>query len=215
MPAQKRKNLRDAIVDEALKIIDETGVESLSLREVARRLGTSHQAPYKHFPSRDHILAEVLSRAYGDFAAFLDDRPKTGDSYTDLGAMGLRYFEYARAHPLHYRLMFNTPPPDPAAHPEMMDQARHAFSLLRDAIADLPLQHGDPDAPGAAELDALFVWSTIHGLVSILHSDLIGCLQIPPDALAQAIPRVLMRLSLALEEAEPAPTSSGTLQSDP
>ena len=203
MPASRHKSLRDAVVDEALKIIESSGVEGLSLREVARRLGTSHQAPYKHFPSRDHILAEVVARAYADFAAFLDDRPKTGDSYTDLGAMGLRYFEYARAHPLHYRLMFSTPLPDPAAHPEMMDKARHAFSLLRDAIADLPLQQGDPEAPGAAALDALFVWSTIHGLVSILHSDLLGSLEIPPDTLGQAIPRVLMRLSLALEETEP------------
>lgn len=200
MPTSRRKNLRDAIVDEALKIIDESGVEGLSLREVARRLGTSHQAPYKHFPSRDHILAEVLSRAYDDFATFLDERPKTGDAYTDLGAMGLRYFEYAREHPLHYRLMFNTPLPTPADHPGMMEKARHAFSLLRDAIAELPLQHGDPDAPGAAELDALFVWSTIHGLVSILHSDVLETLEIPPHALTQAIPRILMRLSLALEE---------------
>ena len=200
MPKPQRRNLRDAIVDEALTIIEESGVEGLSLREVARRLGTSHQAPYKHFSSRDHILAEVLARTYGDFATFLDDRPKTGHAYTDLGAMGQRYFEYARQHPLHYRLMFNTPLPAPADHPGMMEKARHAFSLLRDAIADLPLQHGDPDAPGAAELDALFVWSTIHGLVSILHSDVLETLEIPPQALMQAIPRILMRLSLALEE---------------
>jgi AcrR family transcriptional regulator len=41
-------------------IIGERGIEELSLREVARRLGVSHQAPYKHFPSRDHLLAEVV-----------------------------------------------------------------------------------------------------------------------------------------------------------
>ncbi|MFX4450801.1 TetR/AcrR family transcriptional regulator, partial [Acinetobacter baumannii] len=51
----------------------------LSLRDVARRLGVSHQAPYKHFPSRDHILAEVVGRAYASFAAHLEKRPRSDD----------------------------------------------------------------------------------------------------------------------------------------
>jgi AcrR family transcriptional regulator len=50
-------DLREACVKQALEIIAKGGIDSLSLRDVARRLGVSHQAPYKHFPSRDHILA--------------------------------------------------------------------------------------------------------------------------------------------------------------
>ena len=56
--------MREACVEEALAIVGEAGLEALSLREVARRLHVSHQAPYKHFPSRDHILAEVVGRAF-------------------------------------------------------------------------------------------------------------------------------------------------------
>ncbi|MCG8692745.1 MAG: TetR/AcrR family transcriptional regulator, partial [Minwuiales bacterium] len=66
------KDLREACVREALAIIDTSGVEELSLREVARRLGVSHQAPYRHFPSRDHILAEIVTRAFESFARYLD-----------------------------------------------------------------------------------------------------------------------------------------------
>ena len=62
--SSKSGDLREACVKEALAIIAEGGIDSLSLRDVARRLGVSHQAPYKHFPSRDHILAEVVGRRF-------------------------------------------------------------------------------------------------------------------------------------------------------
>ena len=56
--------LKEACLRAAREAIAEQGVEQLSLREVARRLGVSHQAPYRHFPSRDHLLAEVMRRCF-------------------------------------------------------------------------------------------------------------------------------------------------------
>jgi len=76
-PRAKTRNLRESCVLEAMAIIGETGIEELSLREVARRLGVSHQALYKHFPSRDHLLAEIVSRAFAAFAQHLDARRRT------------------------------------------------------------------------------------------------------------------------------------------
>ena len=61
-PSPRSGNLREACIAEAFRIIEDAGLEALSLREVARRLGVSHQAPYKHFPSRDHIVAEILAQ---------------------------------------------------------------------------------------------------------------------------------------------------------
>jgi len=61
------------------------GWEALSLRDVAQRLGVSHQAPYKHFPSRDHILAGIVGRAYEEFAGELDRRARSEDHFEDLG----------------------------------------------------------------------------------------------------------------------------------
>jgi AcrR family transcriptional regulator len=187
--------LREACLREALAIIGENGVEALSLREVARRLGVSHQAPYKHFASRDHILADIIARAFEDFAAHLDERPAGGDAAEDGANMGRAYLAYARAHPLQYRLMFGGPVPDPSQHPAMMARAQHAFGLLRASLAGRR-----PDADDASvDLDALFVWASVHGIATILQSPSIATLQLPATTLAAAETHVLSRIKDAFK----------------
>lgn len=203
-------DLGEACVREALAIIADVGVEGLSLREVARRLGVSHQAPYKHYPSRDHLLAEVVNRAFLGFAAHLDARPCGGSPEEDLAAMGRAYIGFALAHPLQYRLMFGTPLPDPAHHPEMMKSAQHAFGLLRDSIARLAERHGGGSPLGQVQLDALFVWATVHGLSSLLRTHALGTLDLPPDVLEAAVPHTLQLIGAALAPTE-GPTEQNAL----
>ena len=148
-------------------------------REVARRLGVSHQAPYKHFQSRDHILAEMVSRAYTAFAEYLEQRPQTGKPDEDLGAMGQAYIEYASKHPLQYRLMFSTPLPDPEQHPNMMRNARHAFALLQSNIEALHQARTGPGPHRRTNFDALFIWFTLHGLCGVMQSRILDTLDLP------------------------------------
>lgn len=194
------RDLREVCVDEARRIIAEHGVEGLSLRDVARRLGVSHQAPYKHYPSRDHLLAEVVARAYAAFAAHLDARPRHDDDpHADLRSLGEAYIDYALTHPLEYRLMFGTPLPDPDAHPDMMRKSQHAFGILRDAIARLPRNDGEPTQPA---LDAMYVWATVHGLASAMQGSVIGTLGLGPVTLAAMPAHVLARIGTGLGQAE-------------
>ncbi|MDJ0942565.1 MAG: TetR/AcrR family transcriptional regulator [Kiloniellales bacterium] len=198
----KPANLREACLDEALAIIEAEGVEALSLREVARRLGVSHQAPYKHFPSRDHILAEIVARAFESFARHLDARPRRADPQDDLAGMCRAYLDYARAHPLQYRLMFGDLLPDLKKHPDMMRQARHAFALLNDCLTRLSARAGAPASESAVALDALFVWSGVHGLARILQSRAAQTLELPPDVVEAAAAHLVARIGQALERDE-------------
>jgi AcrR family transcriptional regulator len=180
-----------------MAIIREHGAEGLSIREVARRLGVSHQAPYKHFPSSDHLLAEIVRRTYAMFSAHMKKRPKADTPGEDLKHMGEFYIGFAVKHPLHYRLIFGTQLPDPKAHPEMMQEARFAFSILLDGISRL---HGlPPDNPSIeTKLNALFVWATTHGLASILALEALDQLGLTKKELAQALPHTLGRIGKAL-----------------
>ena len=205
--AATRTKLPDACVAEALAIINEAGLEGLSLREVARRLGVSHQAPYKHYPSRDHLLAEVVGRAFASFAEALDARPRTGDPMADLRSMGRAYLSYAFAHPLQYRLMFGTPLPDADRHPAMLAQARHPFALLQEALRMVVRASGGTVVAARIDADALFVWSTMHGLASALQTSAIATLAVSPDVLAGMTDHVLDAIRTALSAPRPRDTT--------
>lgn len=191
-------DLREACLTQALAIISASGVENLSLREVARRIGVSHQAPYRHFATRDHMLAEIVRRAYGEFAAALRSPPETDNPAADLLAMGMAYVQFALAKPLQYRLMFGGTLPDPAAHPEMMQGARDAFGVLRAGIARLIASRGEQAAPDAIDREALFAWSSLHGVVSLLRTDAIGTLDLAPSVRGEFVAHALQRIGAAL-----------------
>ncbi len=151
------------------------------MRDVARKLDISHQAPYRHFASRDHLLAEIMRRCFVDFARHLDRRTKHADRDADLEAMGNRYLSYAERKPLEYRLMFGTPWPEPAEHPELVKFALHAFDILRN---NLRAKHGGLAQHRArADLDALFIWSALHGMASITHANVMRHLVLAPGVM--------------------------------
>lgn len=190
-----RRDLREACLAEGMAIIASDGLEKLSLREVARRLGVSHQAPYKHFASRDHILAEMVSRAFDAFATFLDAHPKSDNPDQDMANMGVDYLRYAQERPLEYRLMFGTPLPDGEAFPEMMAKAKHAFSLLVSGLKRRADLTGTERSDDAILLDALVIWSSLHGLASVKGSSVLHTLDLPPALIERSDAHMIHGLS--------------------
>ena len=190
--------LKEACVQAAREVIAEHGVEGLSLRDVARRLDISHQAPYRHFPSRDHLLAEIMGRCFEDFAKFLDQGSKA-HAQDALRGMGEAYMTYAARMPLEYRLMFGTPWPEPAEHPELVKHAVHAFDVLRKHLLKV---HGKKKgAKKRSEHEALFIWSALHGLATIKHSNVMQHLVLSKGVQAKSEEFMMFMIQSALESA--------------
>ncbi len=198
-PAAAPMELRDACIVAAREVIAEHGIENLSLRDVARQLGVSHQAPYKHYPSRDHLLAEVVRRCFQGFAAHLDARQHFDDPQQDLESLGRQYMDYAQSHPLEYRLMFNTPWPAAAEHVDLVRDAGHAFDILRNVL--MRIHGGKASKRERVELDALFIWSTIHGLVGVMSGNCIDKLGLAPKVMDKAMQHAMDGLSRAIDPA--------------
>lgn len=188
-------NLKEACIVAAREVIAEQGVEGLSMRDVARKLNISHQAPYRHFPNRDHLLAEIMRRCFVDFAEFLDVHSKA-ESDGELRRMGEAYMDYASSKPLEYRLMFGTPWPDPAAHPELIQYASHAFDLLRQTL--LKKLGKGTEAKKQAELQAMFIWSTLHGMATIEQSNVMQHLKLAKSVHSQARAFSMQMIDVAL-----------------
>ncbi len=195
-PKEDEVGVKAACLVAARESIAEHGVERLSLREVARRLGVSHQAPYKHFPSRDHLLAEVIRQCFQDFARFLDGREKRQDAEHDLNCLGTHYLQFAMERPLEYRLMFGTPWPEQAEEVGLVKDALHAFNILRQ---DLKSIHGDSaEAQTKVDLDAMMIWSCMHGLASILQSNAVPHLDLSVGLHDQVPAYIMERLTSML-----------------
>jgi AcrR family transcriptional regulator len=189
-------DLKEACIQAARDVISEKGVESWSMRDVARKLEISHQAPYRHFPSRDHLLAEIMKRCFQDFANFLDQSSKS-NHMDELAGMGEGYMTYAALKPLEYRLMFGTPWPEPASHPDLVKYAVHAFDLLRQ---NLIKKHEKTSAGRKqAELKALFIWSTLHGLATIEHSNVLQHLVLSKGVQTHSREFTMLMIQAALE----------------
>lgn len=189
-------DLKEACILAARQVIAEHGIEQLSLREVARALGVSHQAPYRHYPSRDHLLAEVMRRCFESFARALDARAHGDDPAADLESLGRQYLGYAAANPLEYRLMFGTPWPEPAEHPDLVRDAVYAFDVLRGVLRRM---YGDAAAVRAqVDLHAMFIWSTMHGFASITQGNVMSCLKLAPKAEAESPHHVMRMIEAAM-----------------
>ena len=190
--------LKDALRQEALAMLAEgTAPEALNMRALARRLGVSHQAPYKHYPDRDHLLAAIVTGAFRDFARHLEDRPRHDDPFEDLEEMGRAYLGFARSEPLKYHLIFVAPHP-PVEDADLQAAGRAAFGLLEARMASLP--RGPAPGPVAPEVDALIVWSALHGFAALAYPAGKG---ISPAETQKAAPgiedRLLARITSALK----------------
>jgi len=189
-------DLKEACLQAAQDVIAEKGLEHLSLRDVARKLGVSHQAPYRHYPSKDHLLTAVIARCFRRFASFMDARPTLENPADDLSALGQQYMSYATSHPLEYRLMFGTPWPHAAADSELINDSLHAFNVLRKVLQRI---HGEEEATREkVDLDAMFIWSNMHGLVTIVQSDVMRHLQLAATVENKVSPYIFKMIATAM-----------------
>jgi len=182
---------RRAVLDAAVALIAAQGHAALSFREVARRAGVSHQAPYHHFGDREGILAAIAEEAFRGLAEALEATAAL-PAAARLEASGLAYVRWALAHPGHYRTLFRPDLVDADAHEGLRRESARAFAFLERLVAALHAAgHATWRDPGI--LLAL-IWSTVHGVVSLV---LDGPLPPPgrdPDKLGAAVVRSLSEL---------------------
>jgi len=176
-------------------MVSQQGIESLSLREVARRLGVSHQAPYKHFANREELMADAIAKSFDRFSEHLERAAKGKVGMDRLRAIGLAYLDYAVTNPLLYRLMFESPLPERSSTGPLSERAAGAFRLLIATLAEIRPEL-EEDRRRAL---ALFAWSTVHGLASICAGDAIAGLGwTHPDDRAAAIGMAMDRICAAI-----------------
>lgn len=160
-------NLREALIEAALRLIAEKGSAGFTVAEAARLAGVSPAAPYRHFRSAEEMLAEIAVRGFDRLNVAVRRAWNGGvpDPIRAFEAMGRAYLAFAREDPAYYEAMFNARLPTDA-YPALQQAGDRAFGALRDGAEVLAARLPPARRPPSLMV-ALHVWSLTHGVASL------------------------------------------------
>jgi AcrR family transcriptional regulator len=168
MPAKRRYhhgNLKQVLLDSAVALIAEVGSQAFTLRELARRAGVSHNAPYRHFIDKEDLLGAVAAQGFDRLTASMTEAMAGGRTAVErLRLAGQGYVKFALSWPQHIVVMFETPTSH-ELRPQYEAAAHRAFQTLLDAISAVQAEGGLP--AGDPHAFAIAAWAAVHGLAKL------------------------------------------------
>ena len=163
-------NLKQALVDAALDLIEEKGPNGFTLSEAAKQAGVTPAAVYRHFEGRDDLIAEAARQGYEIFAELMEYAYETGHIGGYLHrqvfeATGRAYLAFARRHPGHYVAMFESGISINRT-PELAQIAGRAFGVLEKSASQLAEQI-PPEKRPPPQMFSAHIWAMSHGVVEL------------------------------------------------
>ena len=191
-------DLRRALLDEALRTIQQDGIDALTLRTIGVRLGVSRTALYRHFTDKRALLSSVATEGFRLLTERLLNAWKAG-GIRGFNAMGVAYIRFAMGNPSHYRVMFGGFVDDGPRDDDLMRESTAAFQALVDAIVALQ-QEGAVRKDDALQL-AQFIWAVVHGVSMLIIDGQLAHHRAPIDDLIQfAVERINTGVARSLRQ---------------
>jgi AcrR family transcriptional regulator len=180
-------NLRMALVEQGLAMLESSDRADLSLRELARQVGVSANAVYRHFANKDALLTALAAEGFRRFNVS-QVQAAMGSEDLKMGFLmaGRAYVQFAQDKPALFRLMFSRQTSD-YPEGELKEAAQASFDTLLGAVARLT---DVPETEERAKVSAVIAWSVVHGLS---HLALDGQLDKQCDDVAAFIDEVIAR----------------------
>jgi AcrR family transcriptional regulator len=163
-PREKRKaRTREAILEAAMQIVMQHGVEALSMREIAGYIDYSPSGLYEYFSSKEEIIDALVDEGFARLTAHLKQGIHGETALSRLQEVGKVYMQFALQEPQLYLLMFNHIPLAPYPLSEVEQNA--AYAQLVQIIRDGLLSGEFRSASGAGWRELAYAsWSLMHGL---------------------------------------------------
>lgn len=160
-------NLKLALLDAAIAQIKEVGVEKLSMRGVARTVGVSQTAPYRHFKDKNHLLADIAAQAFTElYERNLSLINPTASTMENIQAVAIDYLQYAKENPEKYRLLFGSSIENRRSYSDMVEAGERSFQLLVDQV-ERGIENKE-FISGCSLLLANTLWTQVHGAASLI-----------------------------------------------
>ena len=180
-------NLRQALIDAALKLIETRGPTGFTLSEAAKQAGVTPAAVYRHFEGREDLIAEAARQGYEVFADLMGFAYDSGQpsALASFEATGRAYLAFARKYPGHYVAMFESGISVNRT-AELAHAAGRASAVLERAAEELS-QHIPPDKRPPAAMFSAHIWAMSHGVVELFARGAAGSRSpFPPEDLLES-----------------------------
>ena len=160
-------NLRQALIEAALALIEAKGPTGFTLSEAAKQAGVTPAAVYRHFAGREDLIAEAARQGYEIFTDVMQFAYDKGQpsALASFEATGRAYLAFARKYPGHYIAMFESGISVNRT-PELAAVSARARNVLERAATDLS-QHIPPEKRPPATMFSAHVWALSHGVVEL------------------------------------------------
>ena len=156
-------NLKQHLISCTYDWIAVNGIDNISLRNIAKIAKVSQMAPYRHFESKEHLLAEVATLGFDNFSQEMNENRSRENPAGDLVKCGVTYVEFGLKNKYIMELMFQYPikTSDFSGLSTAVDKA---FGILQDRI-----KHLHQDNEEATQLNSMSMHAYVHGLLTIIQ----------------------------------------------
>ncbi len=162
--------LREALLAAALDAVVRFGIDSLSMRELARTIGVSHGAPYRHFANKEEMLIALGVMGLGELRDRLRsawvEKSQGKNGLARLKRVGWAYLQFAADEPALFRLIFSRELSDRVVSEELRAVESETFEALHDAVSHAKEALGTSSGP-APQVTAMHLWAGLHGLAHL------------------------------------------------
>ena len=158
-------NLRQALILEAIRLLETEGLVGLSLRRVAREVGVSQAAPYSHFKDKQALLLAVCAAGYERFSARMRTEVGTATGPAHIAGLGRGYIHFALENPALFQLMFEGDHKEVSGGAAAEPTFGEGYRMLDRGLAQFPIPYFEDDA-----LSRAISWGVVHGLAQLLLS---------------------------------------------
>lgn len=165
-------DLKNACINEGLRLIKKNGSFDFSMRDISKNLGVSHGAPYKHFETKEELLAALAEQGFDLLTSQVENiRTNSPENNVDLlYKIAIVYIEFGSLNPEYYKLMFGNVIRDAEQFPNLYQASVRSYNTFKLLIMDL-IESKKIIPTANSNLMTFYSWSLLHGLVSLAQDN--------------------------------------------
>lgn len=170
-PRYHHGNVKKALIDVAMTLLEENQLARISLRRLSKEVGVTPSAVYNHFVDKDALMLAIKMRVYEDFNSFFEERSSaTSNPEQQLLEMCLAYYHYSKQQPARFNFLFSSVLPMEWSTPETVEVSCRCIVRARKLVLGIYNRYQTPCEEEKVVNATLLLWSGLHGIVTLRNS---------------------------------------------